>query len=157
MKRVTTAAFAVLFASTAFAQARPADPNDPRALLHGKLREVGTWVEKAADLVPADKYNYKPVGTVRTYGQLVAHVADGMNWYCANASGKKTEWSDAVEKGKTDKASIVAALKAAHSNCHTVTNTGQLKELMENIGHTNLHYGNMITYIRMLGMTPPSS
>ena len=145
-----------LVASVGSAQTQ-ADPNDPRAVLHGGLREVGTWVEKSAELVPADKYTYKPVATVRTFGQLVAHVADGMNWYCANASGKKTEWSDAIEKGPTDKATVTAALKKAHSACHAATNTGVLKELMANIGHTNLHYGNISTYMRMMGLTPPSS
>jgi uncharacterized damage-inducible protein DinB len=147
----------IALASTAGAQAAQPDLNDPRVLLHGGLREVGTFVEKSADLVPADKYTYKPTASVRTFGQLVAHVADGMNWYCANATGKKTEWSDAVEKGPTDKATVTAALKKAHSNCHSVTNTGQLKELMQNIGHTNLHYGNVITYMRMMGLVPPSS
>ena len=33
----------------------------------------------------------------------------------------------------------------------------QIGPLTENFGHTNLHYGNMITYIRMLGLKPPSS
>jgi hypothetical protein len=150
-----------LVASTAAAQQpttkAPPDPNDPRVILHGTLRTVGANVEKSAELVPADKYTYKPVGTVRTFGELIAHVADGMSWYCANAAGKKTEWATPIEKGKTDKATVTAALKAAHTNCHSVTNTGQLKELMENVGHTNLHYGNVITYLRMMGLVPPSS
>jgi uncharacterized damage-inducible protein DinB len=157
MKVSTALAALTLVASAAGAQAAPPDPNNPRTILHGGLREVGTWVEKSAEMVPADKYTYKPVATIRTFGQLVAHVADGMNWYCANAAGTKTEWSDAIEKGPTDKATVTAALKKAHANCHSVTNTGQLKELMQNVGHTNLHYGNIITYLRMMGMTPPSS
>lgn len=158
MKALVALALSASLAGAQAAPARPApDPNDPRAIMHGTLREVGTWAEKGAEMVPADKYSYKPVGTVRTFGQLVAHMADGMNWYCANAAGKKTEWSDAVEKGKTDKASIVAELKKAHAACHGVVNTGSLKELMQNVDHTNLHYGNMITYLRMMGMTPPSS
>ena len=152
---IGTAVVAIMLtASAASAQTPP--PND-RALLHGGLREVDTWVTKAAELVPADRYDYKPVATVRTFGALVAHIADGMNWYCANAAGTKTEWSDPVEKGPTDKATVSAALKKAISNCHAVTNTGQMKELMSNIGHTNLHYGNMVTYLRMMGLTPPSS
>jgi uncharacterized damage-inducible protein DinB len=148
----------VVFASLASAQAAAPDPNNPRTVLHGGLREVGTWVEKAADLVPADKYTYKPVATVRTFGELIAHVADGMNWYCKSAAdGKPAPWSDAIEKGKTDKATVTAALKAAHSNCHSVTNTGVIKDLMANVSHTSLHYGNVITYMRMMGLVPPSS
>ena len=147
-----------LTASIAGAQAAQPDPNDPRAVLHGGLREVGTWVEKAAELVPDDKYAYKPTASVRSFGQLAAHVADGMNWYCASAAtGKQAEWSDAVEKGPTDKATVTAALKKAHANCHAATNAGQLRALMQNLAHTNLHYGNMITYLRMMGITPPSS
>ena len=154
--KIGTALVAIaLTASAASAQAPPA--NETRTLLHGGLREVDTWVTKAAEMVPADRWSYRPVATVRTFGALVAHIADGMNWYCANASGKKTEWSDPVEKGATDKATVSAALKAAIANCHAVTNTGQLKELMANIGHTNLHYGNMVTYMRMMGLSPPSS
>lgn len=154
-KAVSVIALIATTASVAAAQAQ--NPNDVRALLHGGLREVDTWVTKAAEIVPADKYSYKPVASVRSFGALVAHIVDGMNWYCANATGTKTEWSDKVEKGSTEKAAIQAALKTAISTCHGVTNTGQLKELMGNIGHTNLHYGNMITYMRMMGLTPPSS
>jgi hypothetical protein len=34
---------------------------------------------------------------------------------------------------------------------------GQAGPMIANVGHTSLHYGNLITYIRMLGLVPPSS
>lgn len=140
------------------AQAQAASSQEVATMLKGGFAEVDAWIVKSAEMVPAEKYTYKPVATVRSFGQLVAHVADGYNWYCANASGKKTEWSDPVEKGPADKATIVAKLKQASANCTTVTakGTGTL-QLMQNIGHANLHYGNIITYLRMMGLTPPSS
>lgn len=141
-------------ATSAHAQAKP--DNIP-GLLKGGFDEVNGWIMKSAELVPAERYTYKPVATVRSFGELVAHVADGYNWYCANASGKKTEWSDAVEKGKTDKATVTARLKQAADACTAATAKGQTLQLMQNIGHANLHYGNMITYLRMMGLTPPSS
>jgi uncharacterized damage-inducible protein DinB len=145
-----------LYATSALAQ-RP-DPNDAKAVARGGFNEVSAWVTKAADMVPADKYTYKPVATVRTFGQLVAHIADSYNWYCTNASGKKQEWADPVEKGATDKATVAAKLKQATDACNTVyAGNGQLLTLVQNIGHTNLHYGNIITYMRMMGLTPPSS
>lgn len=120
--------------------------------------EVNGWVTKAADLVPADKYSYRPVATVRTFGQLVGHVADGYNYYCARAAGKQVEWSDAIEKGPTDKAAVVMKLKQALAVCTgAYGGSGDIGQKMANVAHTNLHYGNMITYIRMLGLTPPSS
>jgi hypothetical protein len=29
------------------------------------------------------------------FGELPGHIADGSNYYCARATGKKVEWSDA--------------------------------------------------------------
>ncbi len=67
--------------------------------LHHGFTEVSGWVTKAAELVPADKYSYRPVGSVRTFGQQIAHIADAYNYYCATAAGRKVQWSDAIEKG----------------------------------------------------------
>jgi uncharacterized damage-inducible protein DinB len=154
MRYLLVAGASLGFALSAGAQGKP---TDVPALLKGGFAEVSEWITRAAAMVPAERYDYKPVATVRTFGELVAHVADGYNWYCANASGQKTEWSDAVEKGPTDKATVTAKLKVATDKCIAVTPTGQAMQLMQNIGHANLHYGNIITYLRMMGLTPPSS
>ena len=132
---------------------------DVAKMLKGGFAEVNDWVTKAADMVPADKYNYKPSSDVRTFGQLVAHVTDSYNYFCANGAGKKVEWSDAVEKGATDKATLVPKLKQAVDACNAVYggNPTDVRPLFMNIAHTNLHYGNIITYMRMMGMKPPSS
>ena len=121
--------------------------------------EVHGAVTKSADMVPADKYTYRPVATVRTFGELVAHVADSYVWYCARASGRNVEWSDAIEKGKTDKATVTQKLRESQAVCTTVygSDTSQLASLFTNLTHTNLHYGNIITYLRMMGLVPPSS
>ncbi|MGQ0642826.1 MAG: DinB family protein [Gemmatimonadaceae bacterium] len=146
----------LVVAPSAFAQ-RP-DPNDAAMVARGGFGEVSAWVTKAADAVPADKYSYRPVQTVRTFGQLIGHIADSYNWYCGNATGRKVEWADPVEKGNTDKATLAAKLKQATDACNTVyANKGVVLQLVQNIGHTNLHYGNIITYMRMMGLTPPSS
>jgi uncharacterized damage-inducible protein DinB len=121
------------------------------------FREVSGWMAKAVDAVPADKYTYKPAATVRSFGQLVAHVLDGYTYYCGQAVGKKNQWSDAIEKGKTDKATVVAALKQAQASCTAAYESGQIAPLIENVAHSHLHYGNVITYMRMMGLVPPSS
>src|SRR5262249_38293527 len=130
---------------------------DTATVLRKGFSEVSGWVTKAADLVPADKYNYKPTQSVRAFGQLIAHIADSYNYYCAAAGGAKTQWSDAVEKGALDKATLVQKLKQATSACDAAYGASQAPPLIANIAHTNLHYGNIITYMRMMGMTPPSS
>jgi uncharacterized damage-inducible protein DinB len=133
-------------------------PNDAATLVRGGFAEVSAWVTKAAEAVPADKYSYKPVQTVRTFGQLVGHIADSYNWYCAQGAGRNIEWADPIEKGNTDKATLAAKLKQATDACNSVyAGKGALLPLLQNVGHTNLHYGNIVTYMRMLGLTPPSS
>jgi hypothetical protein len=142
----------------AVGEAQTRAPSDPKTLLQAGFNEVSGFVAKSADLVPADKYGYKPVATVRTFGELVAHIADSYVWYCLRASGRQVEWSDAIEKGVTDKATVTGKLKQAQGSCGNVYGgQGDFRALMENIAHTNLHYGNIITYMRMMGLTPPSS
>ena len=122
------------------------------------FEEVSGWVTKSADMVPAEKYNYKPVDTVRTFGQIIAHISDSLDYYCAQAAGTKMQ-GEPAEKGPTDKATLAPRLKQAVDKCNAVyaSDSAQFGPLMENVAHTNLHYGNVITYLRMMGMKPPSS
>ena len=139
--------------------AQDTDKSKPSVVMRQGFAEVSEWVTKSADMVPEDKYSYKPVDSVRTYGQLIAHITDSYNYFCAVGGGNKVQWSDAVEKGKTDKATLIPKLKEAVDKCNAVyaTDNGAIAPLMTNISHTSLHYGNVITYLRMMGMKPPSS
>jgi hypothetical protein len=120
--------------------------------------DVSGQIMKAAALVPADKYTYRPTQSVRTVGQLLAHIADGYNYFCATAAGRKVEWSDSIEKGNTDKATLAQKLEQSTDACAAAYGgPGQIGALIDNVAHTNLHYGNIITYMRMLGLVPPSS
>jgi len=142
------------------AAAVPATPraDDPVAMVSRGFTEVSGWVLRAAEVVPAARYGYRPVATVRTFAQLIGHIADSHNYYCARAAGKRVEWSDAIEKGTADKAGLVQKLKQSIDGCAAgYAGAGEIGPLTENFGHTNLHYGNLITYIRMLGLKPPSS
>jgi hypothetical protein len=128
-------------------------------VLRHNFGQVSGWVTKSAETVPADKYNYKPVDTVRTFGQMLAHITDSYNYFCAHGSGNKVQWSDPVEKGKTDKETLLPKLKEAVDKCNAVygSDASPVAPLLENVAHTNLHYGNLITYMRMMGLKPPSS
>ena len=149
----------LLSAASGFGQATPEKAPDFSTEVRNGFNEVNGWVMKAAESVPADKYSYKPVDTVRTFGQLIAHITDSYNYFCANASGAKVEWSEAVEKGATDKDTLLPKLKEAVGKCNTAYSSGnaQVRPLFINVGHTSLHYGNIITYMRMMGLKPPSS
>ena len=146
-------------AASTLAQTTPPKPPDVATELRNGFNEVNDWVTKAAEMVPAEKYNYRPVDTVRTFGQLIAHITDSYNFFCARGAGNKVEYSDAVEKGGTDKDTLLPKLKEAVGKCNAAYGSanGQLRPLFTNVGHTSLHYGNIITYLRMMGLKPPSS
>ena len=142
-----------------FAQTTPEKTPDLATELRNGFNEVNDFVVKSAELVPADKYSYKPVDTVRTFGQLIAHVTDSYNFFCARGVGNNVKYTDAVEKAGTDKETLLPKLKEAVGKCNAAygASNGKMQPLFVNIGHTNLHYGNIITYLRMMGLKPPSS
>ena len=121
--------------------------------------------------VPEDKYSYKPTADVRTFGELFGHLAGSQSMFCAIALGEKPPAEDAVT-AKT-KAELIEALKQSDRNCERAyaqtdaaasTNVDvfgaqhtRLYALMMNALHDGEHYGNLVTYLRMNGMVPPSS
>jgi uncharacterized damage-inducible protein DinB len=155
---------------------RPVAPAPPSALAAN--REIWTivmgYVTAAAEQVSDSSYAYRPVPTVRTFGQLVAHIAGSQDMFCAQALGEKAPDSDAIEKTTTGKTALVAALKASIAHCqkaYAMTDADAMKRtvkvfvgersalwaLLYSTAHSDEHYGNIATYMRMLGMVPPSS
>jgi uncharacterized damage-inducible protein DinB len=133
---------------------------------------TGYLVQSAKDM-PEDKYSFKPTPGVRSFGELIGHVAGAQHMFCAIALGEKPPAEDAVEKAATTKEALVKALQASNDDCRraytqsdadasgTVTVFGRqqsrLYVLMMNATHDNEHYGNVVTYLRMNGIVPPSS
>lgn len=128
---------------------------------------------KSAQEMPEANYAFKPVDTVRTFGQLVGHVADGQYEFCSAVIGDGKQ-SPGVEKNKTSKADLIQALQDAFAYCDQAYNnmtdahaaemvkffghdSPKLSILTFNIAHNMEHYGNMVTYLRMKGLVPPSS
>ncbi len=128
---------------------------------------------KGAEEMPDANYDWKPAKDVRTFGQLVGHVADAQYEFCAPVLGENPP-SSSVEKSMTAKADLVQALKAAFAYCDTAykgltdahaadivnffgNKTTKLSLLSFSTAHDDEHYGNMVTYLRMKGLVPPSS
>jgi uncharacterized damage-inducible protein DinB len=126
----------------------------PEAVTKG-FAQVADWIQQSVESVPADKYTFTPAGGVRTFAQLVGHIIDGYHYYCALAKGP-AEWNDMVEKTVSTKPELVRQLAAATSACKNISG-GTLDPQVENLGHSSLHYGNMIVYLRLLGIVPASS
>jgi uncharacterized damage-inducible protein DinB len=132
---------------------------------------VSTYLTKAAADAPEALYSYKPTTDVRSYGEVLDHVAASQNGYCRVALGDKPTGSAAGTGAKT-KAEVVAALSASNEICtraYAQTETeaalpayegdkrSRLYLLLENAMHDNEHYGNIVTYLRLNHLVPPSS
>jgi uncharacterized damage-inducible protein DinB len=162
---VAAAALAGL-SSVASAQSAVADT---RALWADAIHNV---VESAKDM-PEAKYGYRPIVGVRTFGELIGHVAGTQDMLCTAALGQKPPAEDAVEKTAKTKAALVAALEKSTKSCEAAyaqsdaaaaakvdvfgAQHSRLYALILNAMHDDEHYGNLVTYLRMNGMVPPSS
>src|SRR5215207_135655 len=71
------------------------------------------YVLRSAEQMPEADYAFKPVATVRTFGQQIAHVAGAQYSMCASALGEPAKDEDEIEKTMTTKAQLVAALRAS--------------------------------------------
>ena len=123
--------------------------------------------------VPDELWSYQPTKDVRTFAQLFAHIADGQYEFCGVAAeGKPID--KGIEKTAKTKEEIVAALKEAFAYCdaayakltdaqaaETVTffnmKITRLGALDFNTAHNMEHYGNLVTYMRLKNIVPPSS
>jgi len=134
---------------------------------------VSGEVVAAAQKMPEENYSFKPTPDVRSFGQLVGHVADAQYGFCSTVLGEPNPMK-AIEKTKTSKADLVAALKDGVAYCNKAFagmtdaqgsqiikmmnfNVARLTVLSINTAHTDEHYGNMVTYLRLKGIVPPSS
>jgi uncharacterized damage-inducible protein DinB len=136
-------------------------------------RAIAHNVVAAAEKMPEENYSFKPTPDVRSFGQLVGHAADYQYLFCSTVAGENPPASD-VEKTKTSKADLVVAVKAAQTYCdkvYTAMTDDQAPALVKMMGrewpkltvlslntaHLDEHYGNMVTYMRLKGLVPPSS
>ena len=131
-----------------------------------------SYIVRSAEQLSEADFAFKPVATVRSFGQIVAHVADDETGWCAQILGEPVKQTQ-YEKRLTAKADIVKAIRDAGAYCEkaygltdaqaagmTTIWGGQqakIKGLMDNAAHDWEHYGNIVTYLRIKGMVPPSS
>jgi uncharacterized damage-inducible protein DinB len=155
-------------------QAPAAPPANPITVSEkGLYLFMSNSVVRAAEKMPEENYSFKPTPEVRSFGQLVGHVADANYMFCSTVSGEANPMKN-VEKTKTSKADLVAAVKDAVAYCSKTFdgmtdakgsemmklfgfNLAKLTILSLNTAHTDEHYGNMVTYMRLKGLVPPTS
>src|SRR5580693_6483588 len=166
--------FVSVLASLANAQISPNLPN-PIAAPNPLTKTLSIFrsnmqdkIMKAAEMMPESKYSYRPTKDVRSFGEIVTHVADISYFLCSNAKG---EANPATATAKSSKTEIVAYLKGSFDYCDRVYSgftdahlndpadffgfkTNKMFILTQAGNHDALHYGNLVTYLRLNGLEP---
>lgn len=140
--------------------------------LAGSLGEVGGYLTRSAELMPEADFAFKPTPEVRSFGQIIGHVAEVNFAVCSLVLGEKNP-GEGIEKSRTTKTELVEAVRASFEYCQRAYALGdaqaagtvdlwgepktRLYALMLNLTHDWEHYGNLVTYLRLKGKIPPSS
>jgi len=128
---------------------------------------------QSAEKMPEENFSFKPTEAVRSYGQILGHIADAQYVFCSSVLEEKNP-SPKVEQTKKTKPELIAALKEAFAYCDKaydgMTDASapqpvkffggddpKLGILSMNNAHTAEHYGNLITYMRLKNIVPPTS
>jgi uncharacterized damage-inducible protein DinB len=131
-------------------------------------------VSQSAEEMPESNYDFRPTPEVRTFGGILAHIADSEYEFCSPVKGGANPHTTSLEKTKMTKAALATALHEAFAYCDatyaalsdarlsdSVSFFGgmrtQLFVLAAGVTHTGEHYGNLVTYLRMKGLVPPTS
>jgi uncharacterized damage-inducible protein DinB len=182
MTRSLAALCVVLAAHTAHAQTTDggfAEALSPSmaAVVKNMHTTIRRNITEAAAAMPAADYAFKPTPQVRTFAQLIGHLVNGNFFFCAQARGEAPP-SAVDHEQLTDKAALTKSLTASLAYCDatyaatTDANFGQAvtvkgsrsatpasrgSVLVFNTTHNNEHYGNLVVYLRLKGIVPPST
>jgi uncharacterized damage-inducible protein DinB len=167
-----------LTASAAYAEApkSTAAVNSTSPQMSAMYNRIKKFILDSAEAMPEKEYSFKPSPDIRSFGQLVGHVADAQYMFCS-AVKHEPQPKREIEKTATTKAALTKALSEAFAYCdpvyagNTDASLSQAVELFGgrrgpftkflalnfNIAHDNEHYGNMVTYMRLKKIVPPST
>ncbi len=166
-------------AAAAAQQQPPAAPSQPVPLVtevQNMFNPIRGNITKSAAQFPEAKYTWQPTPLVRSWARLIAHIADDNNGACpvllglprparwdtedtANSAANKMTKAD-LEKALADSFASCDKAFAAVTDANMMERNGnrsKIGTLMYNTSHINEHYGNLVTYMRLNDMVPPST
>jgi hypothetical protein len=164
------------------AQSSPqAPPKDLSLWLRNSYATNRKYLTRTAEKMPEEFYGLRPGAQpeVRTFGQLIGHLANFNFRWCSDAKGEKNPMEATDFEKLSDKAQLVKALNIALTYCDSayamLTDSNamdivqgtrddgtkapvlRISRFISNLAHNNEHYGNLVTYMRIKSIVPPSS
>jgi len=163
-----------VFALTSLANAQEGMPNpimapNPLTTTISIFRSnMQDKIMKSADAMPESKYSYRPTKDVRSFAEILNHVADISYILCSTVKGESNPDTASTKGSKTE---IMAYLKGSFDYCDGVysgftdahlnapanfwgAKTNKMFILTQVANHDALHYGNLVTYMRLNGLVP---
>ena len=172
-RTLSFAAVLTLLAAPATAQMHGHDMRSSIAQVETFWNQVTGHVMTVAKETAEEDYGYRPTDSVRSIGEMIGHIAGAQYMMCAAAMGDEPRAEDAVEEAANTKEALVAELAASTEYCAKAYQMNDMElagetelwgspvtrfyALTQNAIHNAEHYGNLITYLRMQGIVPPSS
>lgn len=161
------------------AQTKPqglvSQPNQTDSALTAQIRKVFASISdntlKAAREMPEASYGLKPASGARSFGELVAHIANVQSTLCGSMNGDKAvktlaknETKDTIVKGLITSIGACQGafdeLSAENMNTMVDTPSGKLTHLaalVYIVTHESEEYGQLAMHLRLNKLSPPTS
>ncbi len=162
----TVIAVFVSMCAAGSARAQTPPPSTVRDALQRQWLDAGEKIVKMAEDFPEDKYDFRPTGGVRTFADVLRHVAFWNTYVGKTARGEKVDGSlnELPTRDYPSKAAVVKVLKSSLADATESLKAAQavpdpkIVDLWVSfIAHTGEHYGQLVVYYRLTGIVPPAS
>ncbi len=167
--RVTVPLLAALVPVLAAAQS----PSPVADAFRNEVKSRGKNLMAAAEIMPADKYGFKPTPAQMSFGDVVLHLSGGNDAFCSAISGVKAPARTKLTSADS-KAALTARLKETFDFCNeslAKLDDSKLAEPMSMFGMSSTRAGFMLTaaddwgdhysqssiYLRLNGLLPPTA
>lgn len=140
--------------------------------IRGEFTDVRTSVVKAATKAPENLYGFQPTPEVFTLRKQLLHIADASYSICSGFKGTPGQRPKVDAEATLPKAEVLETLDAAFAYCDAALAAATDATLAEEVttssgskrvksyyashllAHTSLHYGNLVTYLRLNKLSP---
>jgi DinB family protein len=155
----------VMALGTVRAQTQGKDaPKSTASDIRQTFEAVNKEVLDMAKDFPEDKYDFKLKPEMRSFGDVIVHIASGNVYAAKRGKGEKVNWDELDPKNYKGKAAIVAMLEksindatASMKAASDESFTKRVEPWLGVLEHSAEHYGLLVAYYRANGIVPPNS
>ena len=129
--------------------------------LKARLDATKAYTIEVMESMPADDYDFKPSDEQRTFSAQAYHIAYSIDYFQrAFSNGGNAAWSPGDEESKTKEELVKWTSDLFDTMNEFILSQESDDRLtagaMSYLDHNAHHRGQIITYLRMKGITPPN-